>query len=61
MTEPNENEYTRNGVRYVAEDEPTESCANCAFRRRNEGCIDSPHCVAKHRTDKRSIIWVVAK
>ena len=61
MSEANENEYTCGGVRYVAEDEPTGSCAKCALVHRNTDCIFSPECAAKHRTDKRTIIWVVAK
>ena len=62
MTEPNENEYTRNGVRYVAMDDGSSGgCYLCARRGKSGGCLGAPECNGIDRPDGRHIHWVVAK
>ena len=57
VTEPNENEYTRNGVRYVSKPSNRNSCDGCAHDLWSVDCDFAPDC----ETSDYSIIWVVAK
>lgn len=55
------NEFTRNGLTYVAKevtDEVQTYCDGCSFVGKLIQCSSSPPCMAETRTDNRHIIWV---
>lgn len=61
MSTSDENEYTRDGVRYVAEPVATAVCARCAFENNSIACEEAPSCVKREGVRSNTIIWVVAK
>lgn len=55
-----ENEFTMNGINYVAIDEDKyNQCENCAFVDNIVYCYNSNYCESHNRNDGRNIIWKI--